>query len=33
MEEFRTEFIANVIIQNIEIGQSEGLYREEITPK
>lgn len=33
MEEFRTEFIADVIIQNIQMGQNEGLYREEITPK
>ena len=30
---FRTDFISNKIIQNIEEGQNETLYRQEIKPK
>lgn len=33
METFQKDFISGVIIQNIEEGQTEGLYRKEIEPK
>jgi AcrR family transcriptional regulator len=33
MEAFQNEFIAGIIIHNIEEGQEEGLYRKEIDPK
>jgi len=33
MEEYQTKFISSIIIQNIEEGQNETLYRKEIEPK
>jgi AcrR family transcriptional regulator len=33
MEEYQTKFISSIIIQNIEEGQNEALYRKEIEPK
>ena len=33
MEEYQTKFISSIIIQNIEEGQNEALYRTEIEPK
>jgi len=33
MEEYQNVFISNIMIQNINEGQNEGLYRTEIEPK